>query len=69
LPKKVNRKILQRCRVAIDAPGAGVPFPTRDGVRKLLEGPYQIYYEVEEGGIVILRIWDGRRGSELRLNG
>jgi plasmid stabilization system protein ParE len=38
-------------------------------VRKLLEGPYQIYYEVEEGGIVILRIWDGRRGSELRLNG
>jgi plasmid stabilization system protein ParE len=63
----VGRKILQRCVVAANAPGAGTPFPDRAGVRKLLEGPDQIYYAVEEGEIVILRIWDGRRGSEPRL--
>jgi plasmid stabilization system protein ParE len=64
---QVGRKILQRCAVAANAPGAGAPFPGRAGVRKLLEGPYQIYYAVEEGEIVILRIWDGRRGTDPRV--
>ena len=56
-----------RCREIPPAPGMGTPYPGRSGVRKVIEGNYKIIYRTTDSAIIILRIWDGRRGSEARL--
>jgi toxin ParE1/3/4 len=62
-----GRRILDRCSSITNAPGAGSPHPGHAGVRKLNEGSHKIFYRVEGGVVVILRIWDGRRGTEPRM--
>ena len=34
------------------------------GIRKLNEGTYKIFYRTTPTYVVILRIWDGRRGHD-----
>lgn len=34
------------------------------GYREVVVPPYRIIYEAGEGGIVILRVWDGRRNPD-----
>ncbi len=45
----------------------GAPYRGRPQFRKVNEGPYKIFYRAFPQKIVILRIWDGRRGSDPKL--
>ena len=57
-------RLRQRCETLINAPGSGAPYLPKAGVRKVIEGPYKIFYRVTDAHVIILRIWDGRRGTE-----
>ena len=57
-------RLKARCEGLPRAPGKGAPYGRKPDVRKINEGPYKIFYRVTETEIVILRLWDGRRGSE-----
>jgi len=59
--------LLDRCNSLLSAPGKGTPYRPRPGIGKLNEGAYKIFYQVTKTHVVILRIWDGRRGSDPRL--
>jgi plasmid stabilization system protein ParE len=52
------------CRRIVLAPGMGTPYPGRLGVRKVAVENYKIIYRVLETHILILRVWDARRGRE-----
>jgi plasmid stabilization system protein ParE len=65
--ERFGDKLLERCASIIAAPGAGAPHQRNEGVRKLVEGNYKIFYRLDEECIRILRIWDGRRGTEPRV--
>ena len=57
----------EQCHRLLMAPGMGTPYPGRMGIRKVATGNYKIIYRVIGTTILVLRIWDGRRGSEPRL--
>jgi plasmid stabilization system protein ParE len=57
----------KQCSRLLLAPGMGAPYPNRPGVRKLNAGSYKIIYRPTETGVLILRVWDGRRGAEARF--
>jgi plasmid stabilization system protein ParE len=52
------------CLRLLVAPGMGKPYPFRPGIRKLNLGNYKIIYRANDLSVLILRIWDGRRGTE-----
>jgi plasmid stabilization system protein ParE len=66
--RRFGRRLVERCIELRNAPGAGAPSAFGPEVRKINEGAYKIYYRVENGRVSILRIWDGRRGIEPRLD-
>jgi len=45
----------------------GAPYLDRVGIRKINEGAYKILYHATKTHVVILRIWDGRRGHDPHL--
>ena len=59
--------LLNRCESLLSAPGKGTPYRPRPSVRQLNEGAYKIFYHATKTHIVILRIWDGRRGHNPML--
>jgi plasmid stabilization system protein ParE len=62
--QRFAQRLLDRCRDLLEAPGMGAPYERRPGVRKLNEGAYKIFYRATESKVIVLRIWDGRRGNE-----
>jgi plasmid stabilization system protein ParE len=67
IANEVAIRLKARCEALLFAPRMGAPYSRLPGIRKINEGPYKIFYRVTEGQIVILRLWDGRRGTEPKL--
>jgi plasmid stabilization system protein ParE len=67
LARRFGDRLIATCENLTRAPGAGAPSKAADDVRKITDGAYKIYYRVTDQDVIILRIWDGRRGSEPRL--
>jgi plasmid stabilization system protein ParE len=65
--RQFGHHLVERCDELRRAPGADSPSALLLGIRKINEGAYKIYYRKEDSKIVILRIWDGRRGRNPRL--
>jgi plasmid stabilization system protein ParE len=65
--RQFGRHLVERRDELRRAPGADSPSALLLGIRKINEGAYKIYYRKEDSKIVILRIWDGRRGRNPRL--
>lgn len=65
--KRFGQRLLDRCESLLSAPHKGTPYRPRPRVRKLNEGAYKIFYQVTKTHVVILRIWDGRRGHDPHL--
>jgi plasmid stabilization system protein ParE len=65
--ERFAQRILARCNDLVLAPGMGSPYGQREGVRKINEGAYKILYRATPSKIIVLRIWDGRRGTNPRL--
>jgi plasmid stabilization system protein ParE len=63
IASRLEERFAERFTRLAEAPGSGAPYRGSQ-VRKVVEGPYQIFYQSTETGIVILRIWDGRRGHD-----
>jgi len=63
----VALRLARRFQDILHAPGMGAPYHERSGVRKINEGPYKIFYRVAASEVIILRIWDGRRGHDPAL--
>jgi plasmid stabilization system protein ParE len=64
IAERFDMRLLDRCESLLPAPGKGTPYRPRPGIRKLNEGAYKIFYRVTKTHVVILRIWDGRRGHD-----
>lgn len=64
---RLSDRLFSRCEALIRAPGMGTPYKRRPGIRKINEGPYKIFYRVTETEVIILRLWDGRQGTEPNL--
>jgi plasmid stabilization system protein ParE len=64
IASRLEQKFAERFTRLARAPGSGAPHHGKLGVRKIVEGPYRIYYRPGESTLVILRIWDGRRGHD-----
>jgi plasmid stabilization system protein ParE len=62
-----QNRLMDRCEGLLRAPGSGALAGIEPNVRKIVEGAYKIYYRREADKIVILRIWDGRRGTNPRI--
>jgi plasmid stabilization system protein ParE len=62
--QRFGQRLLDRCEDLLKAPGMGAPYHQRQGIRKINEGAYKIFYQITETQVVILRIWDGRRSSD-----
>lgn len=60
-------RLQRRCEALLPTPGKGMPYGRKPGIRKINEGAYKIDYRVTEAEIIILRLWDGRRGTEPKL--
>ncbi len=67
--ERFGNRIFKRCEALRLAPRAGAPYSRRRGIRKINESPYKIFYRVTEKEVIILRIWDGRRGIDPHLGG
>ncbi len=65
--RRFGERLLDKCDEITKAPGMGAPYRGRPQFRKVNEGPYKIFYRAFAQKIVILRIWDGRRGSDPKL--
>jgi plasmid stabilization system protein ParE len=65
--ERFARRLLDRCGELIVAPKMGSPYLERADIRKINEGAYKILYQVTKTHVVVLRIWDGRRGKDPRL--
>jgi len=65
--ERFGNRILKHCEKLRSAPRMGTPYARRRGIRKINEGPYKIFYRVTGTEIFVLRIWDGRRGTEPRF--
>ena len=57
----------EQCYRLLVAPGMGAPYPGRIGIKKVASGNYKIIYRVMGTTVLVLRVWDGRRGSEPQL--
>jgi plasmid stabilization system protein ParE len=62
--ERFGQRLLDRCESLLPAPGKGMPYRPRPGIRKLNEGAYKLFYQVTKTHVVILRFWDGRRGRD-----
>jgi plasmid stabilization system protein ParE len=65
--RRFAHRLMDRCEGLLRAPGSGALAGIEPNVRKIVEGAYKIYYRREADKIVILRIWDGRRGTNPRI--
>ena len=65
--QRFGMRLLDRCESLLPTPDKGTPYRPRPGIRKLNEGAYKIFYHVTKTHVVILRIWDGRRGHDPKL--
>jgi len=65
--QRFGMRFLDRCESLLPASGKGTPYRPRPGIRKLNEGAYKIFYHATKTHVVILRIWDGRRGHDPKL--
>lgn len=59
LAQSIRKSVLRLAR----NPRSGriVPELTERGFRELIVAPYRIVYEVQDGRVLILRVWHGRR--------
>jgi len=64
MAQRLSNRLLSRCEALLPAPGMSAPYGRKPGIRKINEGPYKIFYRVTEAEIIILRLWDGRRGAD-----
>jgi plasmid stabilization system protein ParE len=62
--ERFGQHLVDRCESLLSASGKGTPHMSRSGIRKLNEGAYKIFYQITKTHVVILRIWDGRRGRD-----
>jgi plasmid stabilization system protein ParE len=62
--ERFSDRLLSRCEALLRAPGMGAPYGRKPGIRKINEGSYKIFYRVTESEVIILRLWDGRRGND-----
>lgn len=67
IAERFGQHLLDRCESLLPASGKGMPYRPRPGIRKLNEGAYKIFYQATKTSVVILRIWDGRRGCDPNL--
>jgi plasmid stabilization system protein ParE len=67
IAERFGQHLVDRCESLLSAPGKGMPHMPQTRVRKLNEGAYKIFYQVTETHVVILRFWDGRRGSNPKI--
>jgi len=67
IAERFGQRLLDRCESLLPAPEKGTPHRPRPGIRKLNEGAYKIFYQITKTHVVILRIWDGRRGQDPRI--
>ena len=65
--QRFGLRLVERCEKISSAPGKGMPHGPRPNIRKVNEGAYKIFYQVTMTHVLILRIWDGRRGRNPRL--
>ncbi len=65
--ERLGYRLVTSCESLLAAPHKGTPSDLGPDVRKINEGPYKIIYRVTPRHVIILRIWDGRRGSEPKL--
>ena len=65
--ERFGQRLLDCCENLIPAPGKGTPYRPRLGILKLNEGAYKIFYQATKTHVVILRIWDGRRGRDPKV--
>src|SRR5437899_1497179 len=63
--KRIGNALIDRVAILENFPLLGPAYPKRPGVRKLVSGPYVIFYRamLEEGRVDILRYWHGARGE------
>jgi plasmid stabilization system protein ParE len=66
--QRFGMRLLDRCEDLLSAPGKGMAYRPRAGIRKLNEGAYKIFYQVTKTRVVILRIWDGRRAHDPKVS-
>lgn len=69
--QRFRQTILRRLRLLADSPFSGrrVAEQPDENLREVLVGPYQIAYLVETHRVLVLRIWDARRGTLPNLLG
>lgn len=63
--RRWRQTILRRIGLLSDAPFSGrrVAEQPDENLREVLVGPYQVAYLVEDDRVLVLRIWDARRGT------
>jgi plasmid stabilization system protein ParE len=64
IAERFGQHLVDRCESLLSAPGKGTPHMPRPRIRKLNERAYKIFYQITKTHVVILRIWDGRRGHD-----
>jgi plasmid stabilization system protein ParE len=62
--QRFAQRLLDQCARLADIPGMGTPYAPRSGIRKLNVGAHKIFYQVTSTKVIVLRIWDGRRGHD-----
>jgi plasmid stabilization system protein ParE len=67
IAERFGMRLLDCCESLLSAPHKGTPYRPRPNIRKLNEGAYKIFYQVAKNLVVILRIWDGRRGHDPKV--
>jgi plasmid stabilization system protein ParE len=65
--QRFGNKLLDACHGLTSAPGQGTPYGEGTETRKIIVGPYRIIYRTTSEKVVIMRIWDGRRGRKPKL--
>jgi plasmid stabilization system protein ParE len=65
--ERFGQRLLDRYANLINAPKMGSPYLERTGVRKINEGAYKILYRVTDKKVIVMRIWDGRRGRDPKI--
>ena len=63
--RRWRQTILRRISLLADAPFSGrrVAEQPDENLREVVVGPYQIAYRVETDHVLVLRVWDARRGA------
>jgi len=64
IAERFGQHLVDRCESLLSAPSKGTPHMPQTRLRKLNDGAYKIFYQITKTHVVILRIWDGRRGRD-----